>query len=63
MKKKSQTKTRWWKNTGTKVPDVVRAASQLGVHRSTLYRALTGRSKSPQLVQRYEALTGKSLTA
>ena len=40
-------------------PGICQDAKALGVHRSSLYRALTGRWDLPGLVQRYERLKQK----
>lgn len=43
----------------TRFPGICRHAQILGVDRSSLYRALTGEWKLPDLVQRYHALLAK----
>jgi len=45
--------------TGTLYPNIVNFSRRLGVHRTTLYRAITGRSGNLQLVQQYQQLIGK----
>ncbi len=41
---------------GTEFPGITQHAVQLGVHRTTLYRTLTGRWRLPGLLRRYHAL-------
>lgn len=41
---------------GTRFPNICDYAKKLGVHRSSLFRALTGDRPAPKLLARYEAL-------
>lgn len=44
------------RNTKVRFPGICRDARILGVHRVTLFRALTGQWRLPGLVRRHEAL-------
>ena len=60
MKRKSQHKKRKERYPGTLFPNIGMAAAEMGVHRVTLYRALTGRSKQHQLSVRYKEIIGRA---
>jgi DNA-binding phage protein len=52
------TKSKAWRNKkrAGRRPDIAADAAKLGVHRSTLYRALRGETSNPEIVARYRDL-------